>query len=110
MFDNTLRPPSTTAAEVSSHEVSIPSTIMMMYSLTRHVRYRYQAQATGLPARHVFLEQPHRQRVAVNDHRHLAASLSPARHLIPASPVSRFSPGVIHQDLAPGRPHPCLAR
>src|SRR5712691_3053267 len=109
MLESTLRPPSTTAAAVSSHEVSMPRTIIT-YSLARQLGDGYQAQPASLPARHVLLEQPHGQGMAVGHHDHLSPPLGPSRHLVPAGAVADLSAGVIHQDLPPSRSHPHVLR
>src|SRR5215470_3099517 len=109
MLASTLRPPSTTAAAVSSQEVSIPSTIMVC-PLAGQLRDRDQAQPAGFPARYVFLQEPDGQRMTVGDHDHLAPSLRPARHLLPPVPIPRLAVRVVHQDLATGRTHSRLPR
>src|SRR5712692_8773986 len=109
MLESTLRPPSTTAAAVSSHEVSMPRTIIR-YRLARQLGYGHEAQPASLPARHVLLEQPHRQGMAVGHHDDLTPPLGPSRHLVPAGAVPDLPAGVIHQDLPPSRAHPCVPR
>ena len=79
-----------TAAAVSSQEVSMPRTIMSA-RLSRELGDRHQPESPRFPAGHVFLQEPHRQRMAVGDHDHLAAPLRPARHLVPAGPIARLA-------------------
>src|SRR5262249_59896989 len=93
MFDKILRPPSRTAAAVSSQDVSIPSTIIVLPTLPsilrpgsasmRQLRYEHQLQPRGFPARDVLLQQAQRLGPAVHDHDRLAVTLRPRRHFAP---------------------------
>src|SRR5712671_2413259 len=82
MLASTFRPPSTTAAAVSSHEVSMPRTIIGS-RLARESRHGDEPQPARLPPRHVFFQEPHRQWMSVGNHDDLAPPLRPSRHLVP---------------------------
>src|SRR5262245_60936936 len=97
MFDRILRPPSRTAAAVSSQEVSIPSTIMIPGPLPSRLRRPvhsigqlgdgHQLRAAGFPSRHVLLQQTRRRRLPMHDHDHVGTLLRPLSHLAPARPL-----------------------
>src|SRR5215471_21319376 len=99
-LESTLRPPSRTAAAVSSQEVSMPRTITAPPSSPCELRYGHQPDAAGLPARHVLAQEARREGMAVGDHDHLPALFRPPGHLVPAHPIPRLSRHVIHGDLA----------
>src|SRR5215472_15243175 len=99
-LESTLRPPSSTAAAVSSQDVSMPRTITVRPPSPRELRHGHEPHAAGFPARHVLAQEPPRQGMTVSDHDDLAALLRPPRHLVPAHAVACLARHVIHGDLA----------
>ena len=87
---------STTAAAVSSHELSIPRTIMAT-RLSDDLGHRHHAEPGRFPAGHLFLQQAHREWMAVGDDDDLAPrSAQPTTSSHPARsppPRARDPPG-----------------
>src|SRR5260370_2266092 len=105
MMASTFRPPSTSAAAVSSHEDSMPSTIIGE-RLAREGRHGHQPQPARFPSRHVLLQEPHRQRMPVGDHDDPAPPPRPSRHLLPSHPAPRPPPLATPHHLPPPPPPP----
>src|SRR5262245_3726117 len=108
-LERILRPPSSTAAAVSSQEVSMPRTIMRCSACavsSGELRDRHEPHAPSFPARHVLAQEARRQRMPVRDHDDLAASLRPPRDFVPARAVAGLAGTVVHDHLSPACPEP----
>src|SRR6266508_1619813 len=116
MLDRILRPPSRTAAAVSSQEVSIPRTIIRSAApssldlrrqapsiLTRQLGDPHEPEPPRLPARGVLAQEARRAWLAVGDHDHLTTTLRPRGPLRPARPLPVLAAGGVHRDLTPRR-------
>src|SRR5262245_9740398 len=115
MFDSILRPPSRPAAAVSSQDVSIPSTDIVLPTLPsislpgsasmRQLRYGHQLQPGRFPPRDVLPQQVERLRLPMRNHDRLSVTLRPRRHFTPACPLRTLPPVLLHRDVSPRRSH-----